>query len=931
MTWVWRLHGQNWNAGANVPIVEMGGYGVSYLGGNGTTQSLFFVLADTVAPTTGNCDVVIGTPSDIMVKITRDLAYSIDRAEVFNTQTGGLIGTCNFNITGLASGSAIAGNGIQLGGNGAASLGGNVAFMRWDNTITAPGQTPFTGQSAAANIADYEFDGALGSKIDTNRGGYRGQNLSGTLTYANTPAYSPSCNAGFQQTVQPGGTLTIDGSASFPLDGGAALTFAWTYFTGTDGVNQNPTITNASSATTTVTGLNTFGSADFQLVVTDGSMQSTTCTIHDGVVPILSGTTATVDMAAEGRTPAQIAIAGPLPVFGKNTWPWIDNRMVAEVNLQAGNLTNYYTPYWRTFAAGTVSLSNGSATVVGTGTAFQALFCGGGTSPVNQAQFMWSYAGTDNITHYTEIRVASCTDDTHLVLASAYPASPAFPWPSCSPCSGLSYREVDLVTVTAAATWLYNAAPGNYYDNVMAFKTCYWRSGFDTCYTWANTAATYWLELPNIDYFYNLGPFYGNPAPQFLEPGRTDAPAGIILQEQDGHPELLPGLEQLWSLALYELTLENSLSFDTRDASYFLSWASMCALIDPSYVDAHTGASCVTNIQNSLPIWTTAIKDANTVGFRDFAWLGAAAGTSITSILGGAGSVSVTNGSKTVTGAGTAWSSIASSLVNNVIWIFDAPAGTLPADNTHGDPVPYFIQSVNSDTSLTLYNNYTSRAGTTPGLGFVIGNSSQVVGWGGPPVFVGLLGIAFDLAAKADPSDATTFNSLLDDAVQWIIQYGITPDNGGLYNGSLRVGCIPPIFHTDTSTAAQCYGTANGPFTGPVSPSQSRTLSMEVIKAFARDYAVFGSSVVKATADRLMSQAFSKPGTGGPNPDGFYVSDFDVTGGFMNGTPPLGSAPKWMGEGWGWAEPAIWSAARTAAFGTAFNGAGTIRGNAGVR
>jgi hypothetical protein len=182
------------------------------------------------------------------------------------------------------------------------------------------------------------------------------------------------------------------------------------------------------------------------------------------------------------------------------------------------------------------------------------------------------------------------------------------------------------------------------------------------------------------------------------------------------------------------------------------------------------------------------------------------------------------------------------------------------------------------------------------------------------PYMDGLLGIAFDLAAKADPSDASTFNTLLDDAVQWLISYGITPDNGGLYNGSLFVGCIPPIFNTTTGPAAQCYGTANGPFSGPTSPSQNRTLSMEVIKALARDYAAFGSAAVKATADLLMSQAFSKPGTGGPNPDGFYISDYDVGGGFVNGLPPLGSAPKWMGEGWGWAEPVIWSAVRAATF-----------------
>jgi len=88
----------------------------------------------------------------------------------------------------------------------------------------------------------------------------------GAVTLANcsggTTNQNPTVNAGPDQTITlPTSTVTLSGSGSDP--DGSIASYAWTKVSGTGG-----TITSASSASTTVTGL-TAGSYTFKLTVTD--------------------------------------------------------------------------------------------------------------------------------------------------------------------------------------------------------------------------------------------------------------------------------------------------------------------------------------------------------------------------------------------------------------------------------------------------------------------------------------------------------------------------------------------------------------------------------------------------------------------------------------------------------------------------------------
>jgi hypothetical protein len=77
---------------------------------------------------------------------------------------------------------------------------------------------------------------------------------------------NPQANAGADQTVGFGTTVTLNGSASTDPDGDA-LTFSWTQMGGTNSV----TLSNASASVTTFTAPNAADTLVFQLSVDDGN------------------------------------------------------------------------------------------------------------------------------------------------------------------------------------------------------------------------------------------------------------------------------------------------------------------------------------------------------------------------------------------------------------------------------------------------------------------------------------------------------------------------------------------------------------------------------------------------------------------------------------------------------------------------------------
>jgi hypothetical protein len=761
----------------------------------------------------------------------------------------------------------------------------------------------------------------------------------------NTPFFNPVCSAGPPQTVKLGSTITLTATNSYPLDGGTSLTYSWSYFTGSDGVNQNATLSAPDSVTTTTSVLTQFGSADFQLTVADGSGNQATCIVRHGVVAADSN--GVIDLTAEGVDATSQKILGPLIMFGANPWPWADDRHKRTLDIQIANHANFYSPWWRTPMPGTISINNGSVEVVGTDTDLRAP-CGGGSTSLGTAVLFIRYPGTDSRTHYTAMGVASCTDASHLTLATAYPAAPNAPFPSCSPCSGLQWQwgYADGTTTYSPqyqfGNWIYFSAPWNYYDVAKSMYAFYLRSGIDTYLTEFQNIVDEWWEFPNLDQGYScysgIAGFEQNwnlcwaPANW-----RSMALTGVYLralQEGPTSPKWagLRVITQMDNFFLNTLVPNQNPhgSIDLREEGYALTYLSYCALADP---DGTQRSACQLQVKNTLAnVWTPFIRsDLNNVWgeFKYDNTVPANQTSSVTSI-GGAGSVCVTNGSTSVVGSGTNWTSALEHGGANGFWTWTGTLGQAPASNSDGDPVFYSATIVDT-THLTLNTPYAgaTACGKSYEFGYPGQNGSSFVGWGVQPFMMGHLAQAFGTAAKAmrdyDPDSEALFNTYMDNAVQWLITYGTNPDLGGFYSASMHVGCVPPI----SSSNLPCYPAG-------ASASSARTLATEAMRAYAMDYQVTGSPTVKAAADALMDRFFSKPGTGGPNPDGFYLSDYENTGFFMFGTPPNGTAPKWAGVLCGYTEACdTWPAARIAplasATGTQVKGSVAVRGKVAIK
>ena len=113
---------------------------------------------------------------------------------------------------------------MNIGGPNAT---GYLGFLRWYSSVVPIGTRIPIGASTPANLGDWEFANR-GSDTSGKRQHFN------RLVLVDTPVYSPVCNAGASQTVIAGSTLNLNGSNSYPLDGGTALTYSWSFsLTGT--------------------------------------------------------------------------------------------------------------------------------------------------------------------------------------------------------------------------------------------------------------------------------------------------------------------------------------------------------------------------------------------------------------------------------------------------------------------------------------------------------------------------------------------------------------------------------------------------------------------------------------------------------------------------------------------------------------------------
>jgi hypothetical protein len=853
---------------------------------------------------------------------------------------------------------------LQIG-DGGSNLG-ILAYLRgYTGTVPLNGRMPHG--SSGGNLWDYEFNGNLN---DTSG---KGLNLTGTgtFTYSTAPSYTPACVMPAQTTFRAGYDLTVITAAnSVPLDGGETLTYAWQQIpSNVLGTMQaglqfiNPTAGDLTDPQTLVNptfrGI-VFGSFTVQLTVTDASGQATTCSTKYGAIAADANGSVIISNAAHAQ------ILGPIIAIYASPWAAepqqhlaYANRVIEKLN-GTSPLDLWFVDYWNQAATGTVGVSNGSQTVVGSGTTFTTTFCQGPGSPTlpkhatSTAIAVWYPiasgfglpAGTTGRRFGT---VTSCTDDTH--LTASFPTG-GNAWQTdtyVGAGSGLSYSyvETQCSNITGGFSncvggWGFGNAPANYYDNVKALYALWYRTGLDDYLVAARKLADRWWSYPTID----KGITYetsnqGNPWASIAVEQRSMALTGLFMRNADNPPyDYGPGLRSVINFLIGQGTPNGTLTSpcsvgptitncgqDVRDGAYGLEWAAQDAL----YNSGAAGAS-PNPAQYTLDLAALSRDMNNRWGIcQNPAYYPNGICTQIDNInsyyaswnTGGANfSVTVTNGSPTVTANGGTFTSTpftacsptacGSSNPPNAIWITSTGA-TQPSYPLQGDGNWYYVVYSNPATlTLTDINGgpvpYTGASNAAAGFQTITylhaQNDPGYLGFYWQPYMTGILNSAYWFVSMAlatsDPTNAAN-------AATWALNNANAMATTGL--NTMRQGGFAingPYYAIGITCAGggrgATYSTTGGCDTGLLG---DRELNSETLNVATIAFRFFGSAPVLTLGDTMMAAMYAQPGE--PGFDGTNILTDLVNPGFLFTTF---LQHKWLGAFWGVGADWSWASTR---------------------
>jgi len=838
---------------------------------------------------------VVGSPivadcSNIRFRARRDVAAAVYSMETWNEQTGiyavSTVAMTDTARKNLSNANFNVGNQYEATGP-TMRLGALRIYSSAGSLGAAPPNRLIT--SGYGDLLDYEFENNL-----SDRSGH-GISLvydSGSASYAALRSLPPVVSLTTVPTTIRAGAASNLNIGGFSNADSPTLTCSLRQSSGP----MQGIFSSHSSCTTTFTAP-VFGQYDLVASNLDATGLRSSSNFSVGAV-------ATDDSGVVSIPDPNInRILGPMIRHGANPWSWFDNRAIAVAEQQlafqssggAGN--GYWKNVWDVASPhGTVSAKFGEAVagtnrgiLHGSDTQFQTDFCGGpgNTTPVSATGWIvvWypssDYPGTTGRSFYT---ITSCDSQTELQISHYWGRLPGTT-------SGMQYSVINPADV---GMWLYSSTPGNYYDNVLAFYSLYYRSGLTKYRDAARTLAHNFWYGP----FYDRGAQYNSAVDDrniYAGPTRGQSLTGLVVWALESGENIWPGIHYVWDFQKYVVHDYAkahgwvSQIGDIRESGYGTAALALCAQYD---ADPGYRATCrvalketINNLWVPLQVlgpdgqthWRNTTPVYGTIGNAD-----------------GSTYVTTTKGSANIVLHGATWTSY---IFSEKIWFFNNPADQNVSGNSNevGDNTFYTATFVDA-THATLDRLYEGNSGNHGMLG------CNFAGFGNEPFMQGIWGgqagsVVYDaLIATGDTTEANIVKQFSIGSAKWLINNATDASKHALYYAVEFLNCDPPGANPSLCGA------------GPA-------VNGEALKNFTVAYLHSGDPAIKAAADSFYSRMWCKPKGGwtcGAAGYADYMWDIDNepgSGGYMlMPNDPLSN--KWFGFFFGYGAGAGWPASR---------------------
>lgn len=392
-----------------------------------------------------------GTSTDIIVRIQQNSvgfwmdAWSADGTTYYQGQsTPQVLGTVDLR-----------GNAIEMKHTGSGS-GGTAGTIAWVRVYTSTLGTMLirddavvTNAGSGTPLIDWRFEGN-GTDSSANAA-----NLTMTSAVYGSTAVVPQ--VGEPLTIRAGGTATLD------CTGTNADSYKWRYI----GSSTTVTIASQTSGSTTATGLNSFGEYLFRCEAVINSVSATSDLRIGAVATNASG----VVVPPTSRLDFLLA---PMLRGGASSWTFYDKNRLRKALTLAPLIVTAMVADIATPLTGTISLTNGSAAVTGSGTTFLTQYAAG-------AQILVYYDRGSGVIGRHRMTVQSITNDTAMTLTGTWPKSNQ---------SGRQHQRWGTSDGSDAnSRWTDSL---NYYDNILALYVTHYKTGISAIATNADTMAGYW-------------------------------------------------------------------------------------------------------------------------------------------------------------------------------------------------------------------------------------------------------------------------------------------------------------------------------------------------------------------------------------------------------------------------------------------------------